>query len=136
MATAEDEMLIAAAAAVRANAYAPYSGLAVGAAIRAADGSIHVGTNCENASYPEGICAEAAALAAMVAAGARRIAAVAVVAPGAAPAAPCGGCRQKLAEFAAPETPILLATPAGARETVTLGALLPHAFGAGNLPGR
>jgi len=128
------EELIAAAVAVRAHAYAPYSRLSLGAAIRAEDGRIYAGANVENASYPEGLCAEAAAIAAMIAGGARRIAAMAVVGAGATPAPPCGGCRQRIAEFAGPDTPIHLATESGARRTVTLGELLPLAFGAAHLP--
>jgi cytidine deaminase len=130
----EAETLIAAALAVRPNAYAPYSHLAVGAAVRAADGSIHVGVNVENASFPEGLCAEAAAIAAMVAAGGRRITAIAVAVAGPAPIPPCGGCRQRIAEFAEPATPVHLATDAGSRRTVTLGELLPFAFAARDLP--
>jgi cytidine deaminase len=126
--------LIAAAAAVRAHAYAPYSRLKIGAAIRAEDGRIYVGANVENASYPEGLCAETAAIAAMIAGGARRIEAMAVVGPGGAPAPPCGGCRQRIAEFADAGTPIHLATEAGTRRTVVLGELLPLAFGAAHLP--
>jgi len=130
----DDESLIAAAAAVRLQAYAPYSRFAVGAAIRAEDGRVYVGANVENASYPEGICAEAAAIAAMIAGGARRIEAMAVVAAGAQPVPPCGGCRQRIAEFAAAGTPIHLATVDGARRHVTIGALLPFSFGAAHLP--
>ena len=133
--TDDDAALVRAAEAVRANAHAPYSRLKVGAALRAEDGRLYVGANVENASYPEGLCAEAAAIAAMVAAGARRIAALAIVIDGPAPAPPCGGCRQRIAEFAEAGTPILLATTGGARRTVTLGELLPLAFGTGNLPG-
>ena len=90
--------------------------------------------NVENASYPEGMCAEAAAIAAMIAGGGRRIAALAVVIDGAQPAPPCGGCRQRIAEFADAATPIHLATVTGARRTVTLGEILPLAFGPGSLP--
>ena len=85
----------------RANAHAPYSGFKVGAAIRCPDGSVFAGCNVENVAYPEGTCAEAGAIAAMVAAGAREIAEVLVVADSPTPVTPCGGCRQKLAEFAA-----------------------------------
>lgn len=130
----EADTLIAAALAARHHAYAPYSRLAVGAAVRAADGSVHVGVNVENASFPEGVCAEAAAIAAMVAAGGRRIAAVAIAVAGPAPIPPCGGCRQRIAEFADAATPVHLATEAGARRTVTLGDLLPFAFAARDLP--
>jgi cytidine deaminase len=130
-----DEDLIAAALAARENAYAPYSRIRIGAAVRAGDGSIHRGCNVENASYPEGLCAEAAAIAAMVAAGEREVVAMAVVSEGAEPAPPCGGCRQRIAEFAGAATPIVLATVAGARRTVTLGELLPLAFGTKHLGG-
>jgi cytidine deaminase len=128
------EALIRAAEAVRAHAYAPYSGLAIGAAIRAEDGRLYVGANVENASYPEGMCAEAAAIAAMIAGGARRIEEMAVAAAGPEPTPPCGGCRQRIAEFAAPATPIHFAAAAGARRSVTLGELLPLAFAASHLP--
>lgn len=119
--------LVEAARAVRDNAYAPYSGFKVGAAIRTSLG-IFVGCNVENAAYPQGTCAEAGAIAAMVAAGAQKIEAVAVYADGPMPIAPCGGCRQKLAEFAGPEVPVTLAGRDQIVET-TLGALLPGAFG-------
>lgn len=131
--TDDDDALIEAALRVRRNAYAPYSNFAVGAALRAEDGRVFVGANVENAAYPEGICAEAAALGALVAAGARRIVAAAVASAGDEPCPPCGGCRQKLAEFAGPETPVLLATPDGVRRTLSLGGLLPQSFGAAHL---
>ncbi len=126
--------LIEAAARVRANAYAPYSRFAVGAAIRAEDGTLHAGANVENAAYPQSQCAEASAIGAMVAAGRRRIAEIAIVADGPALCAPCGGCRQRIREFAAPEVPIHLCGPDGLRRTLTLGELLPFAFGPDNLP--
>lgn len=121
--------LFAAARAVRDQAYAPYSGFRVGAALRCPDGSIHVGCNVENIAYPEGTCAEAGAIAAMVAAGRREIAEIWVLADAPEPVSPCGGCRQKLAEFAGPEVMVVLAGPAGERARTTLGALLPGAFG-------
>ena len=117
----------------QANAYAPYSGFLVGAAIRADDGTIHSGCNIENAAYPEGICAEGAAIAAMVRAGKRRIAEVLVIGSGTAPCAPCGGCRQKIGEFADPGTPVHLCGSEGEYLTVTVGDLLPHAFGPADL---
>jgi cytidine deaminase len=131
----ESEELMAAAEAVRDHAYAPYSRFAVGAAVRDEAGRIHIGANVENVAYPEGICAEAAALAAMVAAGGRRITAVAVAVSGQEPAPPCGGCRQKLAEFAVPETPIHLAAAGGGRCLSSLGELFPHGFARRHLPG-
>jgi cytidine deaminase len=129
-----DAPLLQAALAVRANAHAPYSGFAVGAALRDEQGRIHVGCNVENAAYPQGLCAEAVALGALVAAGGRRITAAAVVADAPAPVTPCGGCRQKLREFAADALPVLCANTAGATLHTTLGALLPASFGPDHLP--
>lgn len=120
--------LIDAARAVRENAHAPYSSFKVGAALRATDGSLHVGCNVENVAYPEGTCAEAGAIAAMVAAGATAIAELAVIADSPTPVSPCGGCRQKIAEFAGPEVSVTLATLSGTTRTVTVRDLLPYAF--------
>jgi cytidine deaminase len=120
--------LLDAALAARANAYVPYSGFRVGAAIRCPDGSVHAGCNVENVAYPQGTCAEAGAIAAMVASGRTSIAEVLVVADGPALVTPCGGCRQKLAEFAGPEVAVILADPGGERARTTVGALLPGAF--------
>jgi len=112
----------------RDNAYAPYSGFKVGAAIRASDGSLYAGCNVENVAYPQGVCAEAGAISAMCLAGRREVAEVLVIADSPEPVTPCGGCRQKLAEFAAPGTPVILADLAGVRARTTVGALLPGAF--------
>lgn len=120
--------LLEIALAARANAYAPYSGFRVGAAISCPDGSVFAGCNVENVAYPQGTCAEAGAIAAMVAAGRTRIAEVLVVADSPVPVTPCGGCRQKLAEFAGPEVVVVLADLAGERTRMTIGALLPGAF--------
>ena len=122
-----------AALAVRERAHAPYSGFKVGAAIRGASGAVHVGCNVENVAYPEGTCAEAGAIAAMVAAGETRLAEVYVVAGSPEPVPPCGGCRQKLAEFGAGDAGVTLATVGGAERATTVGALLPGAFGAGHM---
>ena len=92
----------------------PYSQFPVGAALRTPSGAIHVGANVENAAYPQGQCAEASAIGAMVAAGESEIAAVAVVAEKLDICPPCGGCRQRLKEFAAPGTPVYLGRPGGA----------------------
>jgi cytidine deaminase len=110
-------------------AHAPYSKFHVGAAVRAEDGSIHGGCNVENAAYPQGTCAEAGAIAAMVAAGGKRILECVVVGPGPEVITPCGGCRQKLREFAADDLPVHLCGPDGLHRTVTLGQLLPMSFG-------
>ncbi len=121
--------LVETAAAARENAYVPYSGFKVGAAIRGASGTIYAGVNVENVAYPEGTCAEAAAVAAMVLGGDTTIAEVAIIADCPVPLTPCGGCRQKLAEFAAPDVVVTLATTAGARARMTVADLLPGAFG-------
>ena len=122
------EAMIEMAAAARANAHAPYSGFKVGACLRSADGRLFAGCNVENVSFPEGQCAEASALGAMVAAGVRELVEVVVFAEGARLCTPCGGCRQRLAEFAGPETPVHIVDSSGPRARFTLGALLPHAF--------
>ena len=110
-------------------AHAPYSKFHVGAAVRAEDGSIHGGCNIENAAYPQGTCAEAGAIAAMVAAGGKRILECVVIGPGPELITPCGGCRQKLREFATDDLPVHLCGPDGLHRTVTLGQLLPMSFG-------
>jgi cytidine deaminase len=127
------DALFAAAIAARAAAYAPYSGYPVGAALATEGGRIFAGCNVENAAYPVGTCAEAGAIAAMAAAGERRISAILVVAGGGELVTPCGACRQRIREFAHDASPVHLADPAGIRRTVTLGELLPLAFGPDNL---
>ena len=125
--------LLDAALAVQANAHAPYSGFRVGAALRTSSGSIYAGCNVENASFPEGSCAETAAIAAMVAAGEREIAEVLTVADGDDLTTCCGGCRQRIREFAAPGVLVHAAGPEGVRRTFTLEELLPASFGPENL---
>jgi cytidine deaminase len=110
-------------------AHAPYSKFHVGAAVRDEDGGIHGGCNVENAAYPQGLCAEAGAIAALVAAGKRRVLECVVIGPGPEVITPCGGCRQKLREFAADEMKVHLCGPDGLHRTVTLGMLLPMSFG-------
>ena len=121
--------LLAAARAVRERAYAPYSRFKVGAALLDEQGRIHVGCNVENAAYPQGVCAEAGALSALVAAGGTRVVAALVVGPGPEPTTPCGGCRQKLREFAADATPVVVADGGSVRARFTFGDLLPASFG-------
>jgi cytidine deaminase len=118
---------------VLANAHAPYSRFRVGACLRAESGRLHAGCNVENAASPVGQCAEATAIGAMVAAGDRQIVEAVVVTEGPELCAPCGRCRQQLAEFARPGVPVHLAGPEGVRVTITLGELLPLAFGSGSL---
>ncbi len=123
------DRLFEAAAAARRNAYAPYSGFAVGAALLTASGAVFAGANVENAAYPVGLCAEAAAIAAMIAAGERQIAEILILAESAEPIMPCGACRQRLFEFAGKEMKVHSARPAGVALSLTLAELLPHAFG-------
>ncbi|WP_328838716.1 cytidine deaminase [Methylobrevis albus] len=123
--------LHAAAVAARAKAHAPYSNFHVGAAIADETGRVHAGCNIENAAYPEGWCAETSAIAHMIMAGGRTITAVAVVAPripGGRFCTPCGGCRQRLAEFAGPDTTVTVFAPDGAHASFTMASLLPEGF--------
>jgi cytidine deaminase len=128
------DALFAAARAAQARAYAPYSRFRVGAALRAPSGAIYIGCNVENGAYPEGACAEANAIGAMVAAGERRIVEIVVIGDGEALCTPCGGCRQRIREFADANTRVHVAGSEGVRATFTLEELLPHAFGPGHLP--
>ncbi|SMO31972.1 cytidine deaminase [Ruegeria faecimaris] len=122
-----------AALSVRENAYAPYSNFKVGAAIRSLSGQIYSGCNVENVAYPEGTCAEAGAIAAMVAAGEQELTEVYVVASSPQPVPPCGGCRQKLAEFGKRDVKVVLASLDGAELKTTIGDLLPGAFDASHM---
>lgn len=122
------QVLLRAASDAMENAYAPYSEFKVGAAVRARSGAIYSGANVENVAYPQGQCAEASALGALVAAGESAITAVAVVAERLEVCTPCGGCRQRLSEFGGVETPVYLGRPGSDPLTTTLGELLPGAF--------
>jgi cytidine deaminase len=130
------EALFEAAKAVQAKAYAPYSGFKVGAAIATPGGRVFAGCNVENAAYPVGACAESGAISAMLAAGESRIAAIVVMGEGDNLVTPCGGCRQRIREFAASDTPIHIAGPEGVRRSFTLEELLPFSFGPSNLSAR
>ena len=129
-----DKALFAAAEAVRARAYAPYSRFPVGAAILADDGNIYAGCNVENAAFPVGNCAEPSAIAAMLAGGGRRIRRVYVTGPGAMPVTPCGGCRQRIREFADLHVEVISHGVEGEPLVQTLDQLLPHSFGPEYLP--
>ena len=120
--------MIAAARAVREKAHAPYSNFKVGAVVRSAAG-LHAGANVENAAYPQGWCAEASAIAAMVTAGGDQILETVVLADSTDLCTPCGGCRQKLREFAGPDMQIHVCDLEGLRRTFTLSELLPFDFG-------
>ena len=125
----DETALIAAAIAAMDAAYAPYSRFAVGAALYDERAQIHRGANVENAAYPQGSCAEAAAITAMILGGGKRITAIAIAGRGKMLCTPCGGCRQRIREFAAPDTPILIADSKILRARFTLDELLPHSFG-------
>jgi homotetrameric cytidine deaminase len=129
------DALVDAARAVMERAYAPYSKYRVGAALRADDGSIHVGANVENAAYPQGQCAEASAIGALATGGGGQIAEVVVAAPSEELCTPCGGCRQRLREFAALDVPIHLVDYYRVRRTTSLAELLPLSFGPEHLAG-
>lgn len=126
-------MLLQLATDVRLRAYAPYSRFKVGAALRSTSGASHVGCNVENVAYPEGTCAEAGAIAAMIAAGDTAIAEILVIADSPAPVPPCGGCRQKIAEFAAPDVKVTLCTTGGLQRVMTVAELLPGQFTAAHM---
>ncbi len=125
---AEDRLVKAAIAALD-KSYAPYSNFPVAAALLDEAGRIHVGVNVENAAYPVGCCAEQSAISAMILAGSRQIAAIAVAGKRAGLTTPCGGCRQRIREFASPQTAILVCGPEGVRARFHLADLLPHSFG-------
>jgi len=133
----QQDALLATARQAQRQAYAPYSNYPVGAAVLDAQGHIHAGCNVENAAYPEGLCAEAVALSAMVLAGGRQARAVLVVGSGGNGSwiTPCGGCRQKLREFGAPDLIIQSANELALGPRHTLAQLLPESFGPGHIKG-
>lgn len=126
-----DDELLDAARSVRELAYCPYSNFRVGAALIDENGQVHVGCNVENAAYPQGSCAEAGAIAAMVAAGGQRIVTIAVAGGGAdktRPCTPCGGCRQRINEFADGNTRVIVKGDDGDWHTFRMDELLPSSF--------
>jgi cytidine deaminase len=137
MTPAQQQAMLQTARHAQRQAYAPYSKYQVGAAVLDDQGRIHAGCNVENAAYPEGVCAEASALSAMVLAGSTRAVAVLVVGnggeTGTAWTTPCGGCRQKLREFGAPDLPIMTANTKATGPSYTLAQLLPDSFGPDHL---
>lgn len=127
------DQLFSLAREVQQRAHVPYSRFPVGAALRTATGKVFTGANVENAAYPEGMCAEASAIAAMASAGERVIDTLVTVCDGEALSTPCGGCRQKIREFATADTVVHAAGPEGVRRTYTMDELLPDSFGPENL---
>ena len=126
----DEQDLIDAALAARQNAYAKYSNYRVGSALLDDRGKMFVGCNVENAAYPEGTCAEAGAIAAMIADGGKTIRTI-VIAGGhdnIEDCTPCGGCRQKINEFATPETRVVLLRPDGHTRSFPIDELLPRSF--------
>ena len=125
-----DQLLLQKALEVRSNAYAPYSSYSVGCALLDDQGGVHVACNVENAAFPLGSCAEASAIGAMVAAGAKRISTVVIVGGFSTleSCPPCGGCRQRIQEFADPDTRILLQKDSGELEIYNINDLLPKSF--------
>jgi cytidine deaminase len=119
--------LLSAAKRAHANAYAPYSGFHVGAALRAESGTVYAGANIENASYGLGRCAEQSAVQAMASAGERSFSEVVVYTTAADPASPCGACRQVLFEFAQ-DADVFLVNDQGVVRPWTVAELLPGAF--------
>ncbi len=120
--------LFLAARGAMANCSAPYSKFPVGASLRTADGRVYAGGNIEVASYPEGWCAETTMLGHYVMDGGGEIAEICVVGEKMDLITPCGGCRQRLAEFASPQTKVYLCDQAGIARTITMAELLPLGF--------
>ena len=125
-----DQELIDAALAVRENAYCPYSGFYVGAALLDDQGKVHVGCNVENAAYPQGNCAETAAIGAMVSAGGKKIVTIAVAGgrDKVRACTPCGGCRQRINEFADKTTRIIVIDDDNEWHVYTMAEILPASF--------
>lgn len=128
-----DQKLLKLAIDAMQNAYAPYSNFQVGSAIRSSSGKTYSGANVENAAYPEGCCAEASAISAMILDGERIILDIVVVGKGDDLVTPCGGCRQKIREFSTQDTRVYVCDPNGLRKTYTIEQLLPDSFGPENL---
>lgn len=122
--------LLSAAINARLNAYAPYSGFKVGAAIRETNGAIYSGCNVENASYGLTLCAERVAICTAVAAGKQTFTQMVIVADSVTPCPPCGACRQFLFEFA-PSLELWITNLSGETKFYRLCDLLPDAFGSG-----
>ena len=124
----------------RENAYAPYSGFKVGAALLASDGEAYLGCNVENAAFSATNCAERTALYKAVSEGKRHFQAIAVVGglagtekSGFHYVFPCGVCRQVLSEFCGDDFVIIIAKSTETYRVYTLASLLPEAFGPGSM---
>ena len=120
---------IAAAKEAMNKAYVPYSNYPVGALIVTKNGNTYSGCNVENASYPLGNCAEAAAITSMVLAGEKNIKMIYVMSQNDQGGSPCGGCRQRIREFSDIDTQVILCSPSGVQQRLLLTDLLPNSFG-------
>jgi cytidine deaminase len=125
---AEPMELVMLALKARENAYVPYSGFHVGAALAADNGKIYTGCNIENASYGATICAERTAISKAISDGAKEIMAIAVASDSEAATMPCGVCRQVINEFCSPDMPLYLSDKDGIYEVFTFNEILPHSF--------
>ncbi|WP_241984146.1 cytidine deaminase [Aliidiomarina sedimenti] len=125
----DHEAMVELARQAMAKSYSPYSDFKVGAVVVSRNGSVFSACNVENASYPEGTCAEAGAISAMVMAGEQRIQAIYVIGAGDGLVSPCGGCRQRIREFADSTTTVHICGPEGIRKSLLLDQLLPYSFG-------
>ena len=124
-----EENYIKATKEAMSKAYVPYSNYQVGALIVTKNGNTYSGCNVENASYPLGNCAEAAAIASMVLAGEKYIRMIYVMTKNDEGGIPCGGCRQRIREFSDENTQIIMCSPDGVQQRINLSELLPNSFG-------
>ena len=126
--TKENKRLIELSYEMMLNAYAPYSNFSVGAAILSENNKLFGGCNVENAAYPEGTCAEAGAISAMIAGGCKTIKEIYIVSKSENIVSPCGGCRQKIREFSSDQTKIFLCNTKWDYKLFSLNELLPFSF--------
>ena len=126
--TKENKRLIELSHEMMLNAYAPYSNFSVGAAILSESDKLFGGCNVENAAYPEGTCAEAGAICAMIAGGCKTIKEIYIVSKSENIVSPCGGCRQKIREFSSDQTKIFLCNIQWDYKLFSLNELLPFSF--------
>ena len=126
--TKENKRLIELSYEMMLNAYAPYSNFSVGAAILSENDKLFGGCNVENAAYPEGTCAEAGAISAMIAGGCKTIKEIYIISKSENIVSPCGGCRQKIREFSSDQTKIFLCNIKWDYKLFSLNELLPFSF--------
>ena len=124
-----EENYIAATKEAMNKAYVPYSSYPVGALVVTDNGNTYSGCNVENASYPEGHCAETTAIASMVMGGEKHIRMIYVMSKNDQGGCPCGGCRQRIREFSDIDTQVILCSPDGVQQRLLLADLLPNSFG-------